>query len=140
MRAVSIDPENPLINLAVGLSYVHHALKRQATNRQYLLAQGFAFLMKYHGVRSRSDSVGERQEADFNLARAYHLLGLMHLAMAFYRRILDEGDVVAAGDGVSSSLGREDLVLEAAMNIRTQCLIVGDVNGARAVTERWLVL
>ncbi|KAH6636478.1 hypothetical protein F5144DRAFT_611219 [Chaetomium tenue] len=45
-RAASLDPSNPLINLSTGLAYVHYALKRQATNRQYLLTQGFGFLFR----------------------------------------------------------------------------------------------
>lgn len=155
MRAASIDPGNPMINLSLGIGYIHYALKRQATNRQYLLTQGFAFLSKYHGPRSRSASAAERQEAHFNMGRAYHIVGLGPLATAYYARVLEEAEeqeersraaaadgsdvAVVEGSGVAS-IGREELVLEAAYNIKTICFGVGDLEGAKAVTDRWLVL
>ena len=132
-RAASLDPHNPLINLSTGLAYVHYALKRQATNRQYLLTQGFSFLFRYY--RDRLDKAGEhvvqRQEAHFNIARAYSLVGLGSLAVGYYRLVLGEGDVLEEG---------EDLKVEAAFNVRTLCYLLGDVEGARAVAGRWLVL
>lgn len=90
-------------------------------------------------MRAASPRLSERQEAHFNIARGYHLVGLAPLAVEYYRRVLLEGGEGAAA-GADSDMGREDLVLEAALNVRSQCLIVGDVDGARAVTERWLVL
>lgn len=135
-RAASLDPGNELVNLSTGLAYLHYALKRQATNRQYLLVQAFAFLMRYYGDRlAGARGMGERMEAHFNVARAYSLVGLGNLAVVYYRRVLEE----AAGE-VGSAVGREDLVVEAAYNVRTMCYLLGDVEGARAVTERWMVL
>ncbi|TDZ23024.1 Transcription factor tau subunit sfc4 [Colletotrichum orbiculare MAFF 240422] len=43
LRARTLDPANPMISLSVGLGYIHHALKRQADNRQYLIMQGRPF-------------------------------------------------------------------------------------------------
>ncbi|KAK4146202.1 uncharacterized protein C8A04DRAFT_10058 [Dichotomopilus funicola] len=150
-RAASLDPSNPLINLSTGLAYVHYALKRQATNRQYLLTQGFAFLFRYYEDRlaataTASDSmesftatakgnVAQRQEAHFNIARAYSLVGLTALSVEYYKKVLAEGN----GDG-RGLLGDEDLKVEAAFNIRTLCYLLGDIEGARAVSEEWLVL
>lgn len=37
-------------------------------------------------------------------------------------------------------MGSEDLKVEAAYNIRSLCYLLGDVEGSRAVTGRWLVL
>ncbi|KAK3906653.1 hypothetical protein C8A05DRAFT_11619 [Staphylotrichum tortipilum] len=137
-RAASLDPENPLINLSTGLAYVHYAIKRQATNRQYLLTQGFAFLFRYYNDRLREGSgVAERMEAHFNMARAYSLVGLGNLAVGFYRRVLEEGEGV---EGVGGWMGSEDLRVEAAFNVRTLCYLLGDVEGARAVAGKWLVL
>ncbi|KAL2201203.1 hypothetical protein P885DRAFT_26886 [Corynascus similis CBS 632.67] len=143
-RAASLDPSNPLINLSTGLAYVHYALKRQATNRQYLLTQGFAFLFRYYEDRLRNAAdgdghcnVAERQEAHFNIARAYSLVGLASLAVEYYKRVLAEGKAGSDGGGV---MGNEDLRVEAAFNIRTLCYLLGDVEGARAVAGEWLVL
>ncbi|KAK4189579.1 hypothetical protein QBC35DRAFT_493061 [Podospora australis] len=137
-RAASIDPHNCLINLSTGLAYIHYALKRQATNRQYLLAQGFAFLFRYHGdrIRESADKPAQRQEAHFNIARAYSLIGLGNLAVEYYRKVLEEGENVDKG-GV---MGNEDLTVEAAYNIRSICYFLGDVEGSKAVTEKWMVL
>jgi general transcription factor 3C polypeptide 3 (transcription factor C subunit 4) len=37
-------------------------------------------------------------------------------------------------------MGREDMALEAAYNIKTICFQMGDLEGARAITEGWLVI
>ncbi|KAK5664280.1 hypothetical protein OQA88_498 [Cercophora sp. LCS_1] len=142
-RAASLDPKNYMINLSAGLAYVHYALKRQATNRQYLLTQGFAYLFRYYDDRRKSaKSAAERQEAEFNIARAYQLIGLGNLAVVHYKEVLaeaetEEGRRELRKDGI---IGNEDLTLEAAYNIRTMCYLLGDIEGARAVTERWLVV
>ncbi|KLU83519.1 hypothetical protein MAPG_02577 [Magnaporthiopsis poae ATCC 64411] len=145
LRARTLDPDNPAVNLVVALAYVHWSLKRQSQNRQYSLMQGFAYLFRYHDVRSRSGSPEERQEAHFNVARTYHLLGIHDLAVAYYRKVLAEAETEEQPGNAATASGshrcrREDLVLEAALNMRTYCLTTGDMEGARAITERWLVL
>ncbi|AEO69190.1 uncharacterized protein THITE_71589 [Thermothielavioides terrestris NRRL 8126] len=143
-RAASLDPANPLINLSTGLAYLHYALKRQATNRQYLLTQGFAFLFRYYRDRGPPPPVVVVVvvvEAHFNIARAYSLVGLGNLAVEYYKKVLDEqaawGENPGSGGG---GMGSEDLTAEAAYNVRTLCYLLGDVDGARAVAEKWLVL
>ncbi|KAK3997714.1 transcription factor tau subunit sfc4 [Cladorrhinum sp. PSN332] len=138
-RAASIDPNNCLINLSTGLAYIHYALKRQATNRQYLLTQGFAFLFRYYHDRLKDsdNSPAQRQEAHFNIARAYSLIGLGNLAIEYYRKVLDEPEYEVAKNGM---MGSEDLRVEAAYNIRSMCYLLGDVEGSRVVTDRWMVL
>jgi general transcription factor 3C polypeptide 3 (transcription factor C subunit 4) len=160
-RAVSVDPTNALICLSAGLAYIHHALQRQSKNRQYLLMQGFAYLFRYYDLRLHEDdhggqdgdenaavaSLARRQEAHFNIARAYSLVGLTNLAVPYYNKVLDEarrhrGENGQAGRAVPlvGMLGREDLTLEAAFNIRSISYMMGDLEGAKAVTEEWLVL
>ncbi|KAH8909961.1 TPR-like protein, partial [Coniochaeta sp. PMI_546] len=140
MRAASIDPTNPMINLSLGIGYIQYALKRQAPNRQYLITQGFAFFQKYYHHRMASPYAGERQEAKFNMGRAYHILGLGHLAVKYYREVLDESRERGGRPLVAEVMGREDLALEAAYNIKTICFQMGDLDGARAITEEWLVI
>ncbi|KAK0630545.1 hypothetical protein B0T17DRAFT_607433 [Bombardia bombarda] len=133
-RAASIDPHNCMINLSIGLAYLHYALKRQATNRQYLLAQAFAFLFRYYHDRLAAPNItsGQRQEAHFNIARAYSLIGLGNLAIDYYKKVLAEGE--------RETERLRDLVFEAAYNIRTLCYLLGDIEGANAVARKWLVL
>ncbi len=106
-RAATLDPTNPLVNLSVGMSYIHWALKRQADNRQYRLTQGFGFLFRYYENRVRAASCEERQEAHFNMARTYHLLGLHALAAQFYQKVLAEA--ATAGPDEAGSIAKHGL-------------------------------
>lgn len=99
LRARTLDPLNPMINLSVGLGYIHHALKRQADNRQYLIMQGFACVFEFCHSKL-SGTPDERREAFFGVARTFHMLGLHHLALEWYRK-------VAASEGVKGSEGPE---------------------------------
>jgi general transcription factor 3C polypeptide 3 (transcription factor C subunit 4) len=74
-RAHKLDPQNPMINLSIGLSYIHLSLKRQTENRHFQIMQGFSFLFRYYDIRKESPKPEERQEAEYNVARAYHMLG-----------------------------------------------------------------
>ncbi|KAK4196553.1 hypothetical protein QBC40DRAFT_234250 [Triangularia verruculosa] len=146
-RAASIDPGNCLINLSTGLAYIHYALKRQATNRQYLLSQGFAFLFRYYEDKleeaGRNKSPGQRQEAHFNMARAYSLIGLQNIAVEYYKKVLEEEPVPRVEKGSEEwkgGLAEEDLRVEAAYNVRSMGYLLGDVEGAAGVVRRWMVL
>ncbi|KAL8768028.1 MAG: hypothetical protein Q9209_005632 [Squamulea sp. 1 TL-2023] len=87
-RAFALAPANPMINLSLALAYIQHAYKRQSDNRQHLIAQGLTFLFSYYDLRIKSSVASEQQEADFNMARTYHMLGLTHLAVPYYQRCL----------------------------------------------------
>jgi len=130
-RAYALDPENPMINLSIGLGYVHYGLKRQSENRQFHLMQGLGFLFRYYESRQISQRIDERQEAHYNIARAYHMLGLAHLALPYYFKVLDEvqGLVVT----------REDLVRDAAYNLQNIYAMGGNLEMAKYVTANWLV-
>ncbi|ROT38863.1 TPR-like protein [Sodiomyces alkalinus F11] len=89
LRAKSLDPGNPMVNLSVGLGYVHHGLKRQSENRQYLIMQGLSCIFQYLASRS-AGTEGERAAACYVLARVFHILGLHHLANSWYNRGLED--------------------------------------------------
>lgn len=116
-RAYTLDSENPAILLSIALCYVHHALKRQAENRHYLILQGLSFMSLYRKVREKGDKhitgkdsrmnagepekeekrkslIVERQEVEFNFGRVYHSLGLLHQAVPCYERALELGDQI----------------------------------------------
>jgi len=131
-RAYAVDPGNPLINLSIGLSYVHHSLKRQAENRQFHVMQGMTFLFRYYDSRRESPVVEERQEAHYNIARTYHLLGLTHIAVPFYSKVLQEA--------CNFQTTREDLVRDAAFNLQTLYIVGGNVKLARVISDTWLVI
>lgn len=126
-----------MINLSLALGYLHHALKRQSENRHYLIMQGLSFLFTYHDIRHGSPAVSERQEADYNVARAFHMLGLTHLAIPYYEQCLVLGELVPETSPTSSG---ENFALEAAAALQGIRATSGDSLMARAVTEKWLVV
>ncbi|KAF4625560.1 hypothetical protein G7Y89_g12606 [Cudoniella acicularis] len=130
LRAYALDPNHPIINLSIGLTYIHYGLKRQTENRQYSTIQGLTFMLWYHDIRKKSDHIEERIEADYNLARAYHMLGLVHLANPLYWKVLN-----GSKRGV-----KEDLVLEAAYNLQTIYAQSGNMELAQHITKEWLVI
>lgn len=78
-----------MVNLSLGLAYVHYGLKRQSTNRQYLLLQGQSFLSRYAelGSMNQGENSGfTRAEAYYNIGRLYQLLGINYLALEYYSK------------------------------------------------------
>jgi general transcription factor 3C polypeptide 3 (transcription factor C subunit 4) len=119
-----------MINLNIGLAYVHYALKRQAENRQHLILQGLTFLFTYYESRSQSSSLEERQEAHYNMARAYHMLGITHLAIPYYLLVLKK----AVGHEESM---REDLMIDAAYNLQTIYSMAGNPDLTDTITPSY---
>lgn len=137
MRAFALDPNNPIINLSLALGYIHYAIKRQADNRHQLILQGFAFLFAYYAIRRGSQLAIERQEAEYNVARTYHLLGLTDPAIAYYLRCLAlDSDV----QRTHASRSAENFATEAAFALRGLWVASGNFVRAREVTEKWLVI
>jgi len=125
-----------MINLSIGLAYIHHALKRQSENRQYGVLQGMTFLLQYYNSRKQADRIEERQEAHFNMARVHHMLGLVHLAVPYYLKVLHGKE-----DGVEGKYSeRDDLAFNAAYNLQTIYVIAGNKELAKQITQEWLVI
>ncbi|XP_051178392.1 uncharacterized protein [Lolium perenne] len=82
LEAYKLDPENPFINLCVGSSLVNLSLGFRLQNKNQCIVQAFAFL--YQCLRIGSN----RQEALYNIARAYHHVGLKTLAVIYYEKVL----------------------------------------------------
>ncbi|KAL9601111.1 MAG: hypothetical protein Q9219_002710 [cf. Caloplaca sp. 3 TL-2023] len=133
-RAFALDPGNPTINLTLSLAYVQHAIKRQSANRDYLITQGLTFLFRYYDIRSVSQTRSERQEAEFNVARTYHMLGLTHLAIPYYEKCIccnygspridtNQGPAISA---------------EAAFALRTIWAANNEMGKAAGVTRKYL--
>lgn len=123
-----------MINLNIGLAYVHHALKRQTENRQYSIIQGMSFMSVYYESRSQCPHIEERQEAHYNMARAYHMLGLVHLAISFYQKVFDE--IVSTSEQPT----HENLVIDTAYNLQAIYAMSGNVELADEITRQWLVI
>lgn len=130
LRAYAADPYNPMIHLTLGLTYIHDALKRQIENRQHSILRGLTFILRYYDVRSESQLIEERLEAHYNVARTYHMLGLVHLALPYYWKVLNEG-----GEDI-----KEDLTIDAAYNMQTIYMMSGNAEMAQSITREFLVI
>jgi general transcription factor 3C polypeptide 3 (transcription factor C subunit 4) len=160
-RAYDLDDQNPAVLLSIALCYIHHSLKRQSDNRHYLIMQGLSFMHEYRRVRERKGSrLQERQEMEFNFARVWHLLGLAHLAVEGYQRVLALGEQIQTeaqpltgpADGSDIVMGDtdgapqggipfvEDFSREAAAALQNIFALSGDLESAREVTSRFLVI
>ncbi|KAH9314691.1 hypothetical protein KI387_023318, partial [Taxus chinensis] len=71
LEAYKTQPDNPLINLCVGTSFINLALGFRVNNRNQCVVQGFAFLYNYKRLCKNN------QESNYNLARAYQHVGLI---------------------------------------------------------------
>ena len=143
-RAYAVSPEDPMINFCIASSFIHHAIKRHSENRQYQLQQGLAFMLRYHELRTKENIGVHVQEAEFNLARTWHSLGVVHLALPGYERVLKVSERVRREyeekNQEDESLQYEDLASEAAFAMRSILAVGGDLTGARRVTEKWMVI
>lgn len=84
-------------------------------------------------MRQGSQSALERQEANYNVGRAYHMLGLTHLAIPYYSRCLDRCFDRQEADN------EENFVREAALALQGIWAASGNMEKAREVTQEWLV-
>lgn len=78
------------------------------------------FLFIYYESRVQSIHIEERQEAHYNIARVYHMLGLSHLAIPYYSLVLKQ---VPGHEGTL----REDLVINAAYNLQSIYSMAGNL-------------
>ncbi|KAF3480705.1 uncharacterized protein GIQ15_06052 [Arthroderma uncinatum] len=154
-RAYALDPENPAILLSIGLSYIHHSLKRQSDNRHYLVMEGLSFMQEYRRVRSQSSIIQEKQEVEFNFARVWQLLGISHLAVEGYHKCLELGEEIELerqkvqepsqvggipGANQRGEVWLEDFSRQAAYALQCLYLQSGEKEMAKRVTERCLVI
>ncbi|KAI9265552.1 hypothetical protein EDC94DRAFT_669515 [Helicostylum pulchrum] len=82
MRAYAIAPNDPLNTLSLGITLLQASMQRKSDDRHLQIMQGMLFILEYVKL------VGTCQESEFNLARAFHMLGLTHLAVPHYERVL----------------------------------------------------
>lgn len=145
-RAFTLVPNDPLLNLSIGTAYIQHAMKRLSENRQFQIQQGLAFVYRYYDLRMKTGTPSLCQEAEFNVARVWHALGLVALAVPRYERAVELSERVKAefedGGGKSRGVrgGYEDFAVEAAFALQSIYVLSGNFVAARAVTAGVLVL
>jgi len=157
-RAYALDEKSPLVLLSIALCYIQHSLKRQSENRHFQIIQGLSFMHEYRRLREQpSASLSERQEMEFNFARVWHALGLSHLAVEGYQRVLHLGERMEAereskaqilisdpsNEEEEEPLSQpftENFTSEAAVALQTIFALSGDLAMAKSVTDRYLVI
>lgn len=115
-RAYSVLPNNPMIMFCIGLAYLHRSMQRQSENRHMQVLQGMTFLFEYFDLRmgrkwedvkekdvdamegvegteeeqEKEDEIrwDERQEAEYNIARAFHHIGRLLYLISYFPHLL----------------------------------------------------
>ncbi|KAJ3361286.1 transcription factor TFIIIC subunit tfc4 [Allomyces javanicus] len=106
LRAYALAPDDAMLNLTLGVAYLHRAMQRKSDNRHQQVAQGIAFLLRYAEISLAPPApaaAGEPADGDvppvfrqpstlvlYNLGRAFHQIGLVALATRYYRMALDD--------------------------------------------------
>ncbi|KAI9891141.1 MAG: transcription factor TFIIIC subunit tfc4 [Vezdaea aestivalis] len=137
-RCFALEPHNPIVCLYIGLSYLHMATKRQSENRHQLIMQGTTFMYKYWKTRSKSKLLVERMEAEYNIARGWHAIGLNHLAVGYYQRVLEFAK--EAKDNEEDGGRKERYELDAAYNLKIMVTMSRNPALAGSFVADWLVV
>lgn len=124
-----VGEEEPMLLLCAGISLVHLATQRVSENQHWLATQAMAFLGRYLDARGSGC-----QEALFNVGRALHELGLLHMALHMYQRAL------AVPPAVQEMPEVFDLRREIAFNVSQLYLLGGNTELARWYIDRYCVV
>ncbi|KAJ3251814.1 transcription factor TFIIIC subunit tfc4 [Chytriomyces hyalinus] len=122
LDAYKMAPKDPLINLSLGLAYLHAGMQRRVDDRHKRILQAFTFLYQYEELRNHSP------EALYNVGRAFHQIGLNHIAVEYYEKVL------AADDGNESLWP----IREAAYNMSMILVASGSNAYAQAILQKHL--
>ncbi|GAB2286529.1 hypothetical protein Dimus_020927 [Dionaea muscipula] len=133
LEAYKLMPESSLINLCTGTSLINLSFGHRLQNKHHTVAQGLAFL--YNNLRLH----GETQEALYNIARAYHHVGLFTLAASYYEKVLaveeKDGPLPELSKMKGHKTGCCDLRREAAYNLHLIYRKSGAVDLARQLLK-----
>ncbi|KAF2121720.1 hypothetical protein BDV96DRAFT_536558 [Lophiotrema nucula] len=142
-RAFALTPEDPTLNLSIGIAYIQHAMKRLSENRQFQIQQGLTFVYRYHELRTRDNIPVYCSEAEYNLGRVWHSLGLLSDAIPHYekcialsKRVREQEILSQGGDGSTA----EDFASDAAFTLQQIYALTGNFSSAKTVTEGTLVI
>lgn len=86
-------PKSSLICLCMAVQLLIMALARTVSNRNETVRQALAMFQEYK--RNRLDTPSKiskkwlEMEVDYNIGRAFHQMGLFHMATDYYRKVLD---------------------------------------------------
>ncbi|RCI04565.1 transcription factor TFIIIC subunit tfc4, partial [Rhizopus stolonifer] len=82
MRSYSLAPKDPVNTLSLAMSFIQASSQRRCDNRHMMIMQGMLFMLEYTKL------MGHCQEAEYNMAYCFHNIGLTHLAIPHYEKVL----------------------------------------------------
>lgn len=130
-RAHSVAPKDTIILLSIGIAHIHRAIQRQTTNRHLQVVQGLSYLMQYYDLRTKQ-GLGETMEANYNLGRTFHMLGLPSLAVTYYDHVLEVPD--------SDVDPIYDFRYETSYNLHLIYTVSGNARLARDIIDKHIVI
>ncbi|KAA6423612.1 MAG: hypothetical protein FRX49_06672 [Trebouxia sp. A1-2] len=133
-HAFRLNPHQPLTLLCIALGYMQQAMTRKVDDRNRVVLQAFAFFQEYARHREHE------QESNYNLGRAAHHLGLVHIAVEYYQKCLDGigSESVQALHGGSEPPYEAGLSQEAAFNLSLIYRGTGADDLARQVLQKYV--
>lgn len=78
------EQDNPFTCLYVGISCIGISMNKNNENRHRIVLLGFSFMLKYLELSKHN------AEANYNVGRAFHQLGLTHHAIQYYYNVLND--------------------------------------------------
>ncbi|KRZ01805.1 General transcription factor 3C polypeptide 3 [Trichinella zimbabwensis] len=131
-------PDVPLLNLLEGLSLLHIGSRRLMLRAQDCSIQALAVLSRYKSLR------GDCQEVYYNFGRAMQQLGIHHLAINYYHKVLQMEPEVKmtnnANDGEQFLSNPFDLRPLAAFNLSVIYLQSGNEMASLSLYNKYLVI
>jgi tetratricopeptide (TPR) repeat protein len=83
------SPNNPLAWLCLSVALLERAMQRRTENRHLQVVQSVAAMKRYEKLRNDAGEDWARQEALYNVGRAFMQLSLFHLAVPLFEQALD---------------------------------------------------
>ena len=92
-RALALQPDEVVVNLSIAINYIIDGLKRSdpesvGLDRQKTIQEGLGFFWRYYNARVATGQKCHLQEAEYNAARIWDLLGWTRLAAKGYEKVL----------------------------------------------------
>jgi general transcription factor 3C polypeptide 3 (transcription factor C subunit 4) len=142
MRAFAVAPQDPMVLFSIAMAHLHRAMQRQTNNRHLQIVQGLSYLIDYYRARVGSSkgkptAWAEAQEANYNVGRAFHMLGLPTLAAKYYESALAVELPLADDDEPARTYSLQKVV---AYNLQLVYVMSGNFRLARKIIDEYLVI
>lgn len=143
------SPLEPLLPLCIAVCKLQAVMSRTNAHRGHAALVGASWL----GVYARQRSAAHAQEVAYNRGRAYHHLGLVHLAVPCYVEALlcsaggarsrTEGGAEEGAEAdaeADAAGGGQDLSREAAYNLACICKTSGNHSLAQKIVRTFMTI